>query len=321
MSSDLPARMLQLIGLLQTRRVWSGSELTERLGVTGRTVRRDIERLRRLGYPVEGSVGQGGGYQLTSGAVMPPLLLDGDEAVAIAAALIVAATSVAGMEETALRALAKLQHMLPARHRERVDAVQETTVAAPTRLGPPVDAGALALLACACRDNEIVTFAYRARTASISSRRVEPHSLVTLYGRWYLVAYDLERDDWRTFRLDRLSETMATGHHVPRRAGPAHDIAEYVAASVAGAPYRYEVRVTVHAPARKLKAKNQVLPQRIQPCGENTCTVNVSDDSLDHIANHLVALSADFTIGRGPPELAAHLNEVAHRLTRAAQSR
>jgi predicted DNA-binding transcriptional regulator YafY len=318
MPSDLPSRMLRLLALLQSHREWSGAELATRLGVTDRTVRRDIERLRELGYRVEGSVGQGGGYRLATGAKIPPLLLDDEEAVAIAVGLISAASGVAGIQETALRALAKLQLVLPARVRERIAAVQQATVLMTLRDGPQVDVQTLAVLAAACRNSEIVTFAYRSRAGKRTSRRVEPHSLVSAFGRWFLIAFDTEHDDWRSFRLDRLTEPNVTGRRVPQRRLPAADPAAYLAQALATAPHRYNVRATVHAPADVVAARTGALPGRIESVDEQTCTVNVSDDSLDYIAHHLVDLDADFTINDGHPELRARLRELAERLYRAA---
>ncbi|MCC3771282.1 YafY family protein, partial [Streptomyces sp. UNOC14_S4] len=196
MTTDMPARMLRLLALLQTRREWPGMELADRLGVTTRTLRRDIERLRELGYPVDGTTGRAGGYRLAAGTAMPPLLLDDDEAIAIAVALRTATTNISGIEETALRALAKLEQVLPARLRTQVAALQHATTA-PVTYGSatrtPVDPATLALLANACRDHEIVTFDYTTRHGTPSSRRTEPHSLVPAAGRWYLIAYDTHK--------------------------------------------------------------------------------------------------------------------------------
>ncbi|WP_370417696.1 helix-turn-helix transcriptional regulator [Streptomyces sp. QH1-20] len=322
MTTDMPARMLRLLSLLQTRREWSGHELAERLGVTGRTVRRDIDRLRALGYPVEATTGHAGGYRLASGTAMPPLLLDDDEAVAVAVALRTAAGGLGGIEETALRALVKLEQVLPARLRGQVGALQEatSTIAWESR-GPRVDAATLTVLAAACRDHEIVTFDYTTRDGTPARRRVEPHSLVASGGLWYLLAYDTDRDDWRIYRLDRLTQPSPTGRRVPPRAlpDPGPDPAAYVAAKIATAPVRYRAVAIVHASADSIRARTWALADRIRPLDENTCTVDCSADTLPRIAQTLAALDADYTLDADPAVL-THLRTTARRTLHAAGS-
>src|SRR3954466_15606243 len=212
MSETTSSRLLTLLSLLQARRDWPGTELADRLEVSGRTIRRDIERLRDLGYPVESMTGPAGGYQLRAGAAMPPLLLDDDEAIAIAVGLRTAAgASVAGIEETAVRALVKLEQVLPAHLRRRVQALQSTTTTLTFGGGPQVDPQCLSVIAAACRDHERIRFGYRARDGSEPRRGVEPHALVNAGRRWYLVAFDPARTGWRTFRLDRVVRPAATG--------------------------------------------------------------------------------------------------------------
>src|SRR5690349_2390547 len=223
--SETSSRLLEMLSLLQGRRDWPGSELAERLEVSGRTIRRDIERLRGLGYPVESLTGPAGGYRLRAGTAMPPLLLDDDEAIAIAVGLRTAArASVAGIEETAVRALVKLEQVLPAHLRRRVGALGAATVTLPAS-GPTVELRHLTLIAAACRDSERLRFRYRRRDGTASRREVEPHSLVNHGRRWYLVAWDPGRGDWRTFRLDRLSRPAATGVRFALRGLPARDAA------------------------------------------------------------------------------------------------
>src|ERR687887_2848173 len=218
---ETSARLLRLLSLLQAHREWSGADLADRLGVTPRTVRRDVDRLRELGYPVNASPGTGGGYRLGAGAELPPLLLDDDEAVAVAIGLRTAAGgSVAGIEETSVRALAKLEQVLPAHLRRRVNALQAFTVPAPGT-GPTVDAGVLATIASACRDHEGLRFAYQSHDGSSTRRRVEPHRLVHLGWRWYLLAFDLDRDEWRTFRVDRIGRPLSAGARFTPRKLPA----------------------------------------------------------------------------------------------------
>ncbi|MFD2122830.1 helix-turn-helix transcriptional regulator [Streptomyces cirratus] len=227
--NDTPGRLLTLLSsLLQTPREWPGSELAERLGVSARTIRRDIERLRELGYPVEATLGAEGGYRLVAGAAMPPLLLDDEEAVAIAVGLRAGAGhAIEGVDEASVRALAKLEQVLPARLRRRVGALQSATVAVARGDGASVDPRTLTTMAAAVAGPERLRFAYRARDGAESRRLVEPYRLVSTGSRWYLVAYDLERDDWRTFRVDRVSEPFATGARFAARPLPV-DAAEFV---------------------------------------------------------------------------------------------
>src|SRR6185503_2979066 len=221
-------RLLQLLSLLQARRDWTGAELAERLGVAGRTIRRDVDRLRELGYPVDSLTGPAGGYRLRAGTAIPPLLLDNEEAIAIAVGLRTAArASVTGIEETAVRALVKLEQVLPAHLRRRVRALGSATVAPPMP-GPTVDPQHLTVIAAACRDSECLRFAYKARDETETRRDVEPHSVVNAGRRWYLVAWDRGRDDWRTFRVDRIAKPASTGVRYTPRTLPAPDAAAYV---------------------------------------------------------------------------------------------
>ena len=320
MSSDTLGRLLRLLALLQARREWSGTDLAGQLGVTGRTVRRDIDRLRELGYPVAATAGQTGGYRLARGGKLPPLLLDDDEAVTIAAALTAAAAGLtATAQDTAVRALAKLAPALPARLREHLAAMRAATV--PLNYGAGgtwTDPVVLAALAAACRDREIIGFRYRSRHGTTSDRRVEPHHLVAAHGRWYLIAHDTHADGWRTFRADRISDLSHTRHRFTGRALPAADPAAFLAHQLATAPYRYSASVTVQAPARSVLARTGALPGRVEPIDEHTCTVHVSDDSVDRMTQHLVALGADFTIHTAPADLRRRLRDLAERLTRAA---
>ncbi|MEW2576430.1 helix-turn-helix transcriptional regulator [Streptomyces syringium] len=319
MTQDMPARMLRLLSLLQTRREWSGTELAERLGVTGRTVRRDIDRLRGLGYPIEGTTGHAGGYRLAAGTNLPPLLLDDEEAVAIAVALRTATSGVSGIEETAVRALAKLEQVLPARLRHQVAALHAATT--PLAWGSRLQADPMALvtLAAACRDHEIVTFGYETRGGATGHRRAEPHGLVAAGDRWYLVAYDTDREDWRTFRVDRLTDPVPTGHRVTPRDLPAPDAATYVATTIATAPARHTVRATVPADAETIRAHTGALPDRVHPHDDGTCTVDLAGQDPLHIATQLLALGPA-TAFHGSPELAVPLRESAEHLLRVARA-
>ncbi|MBP2055337.1 putative DNA-binding transcriptional regulator YafY [Streptomyces griseochromogenes] len=271
MTSDMTARMLRLLSLLQTRREWSGADLAERLSVTVRTVRRDIDRLRNLGYPVDSARGHAGGYRLASGTDLPPLLLDDGEAVAITVALRTAAGGLTGIEETALRALAKLEQVLPRRLRGQVNALQTTAsgIAWETR-GPRADPALLAALAVACRDSEIVTFDYTARHGTTTARRAEPCHLVDSGGLWYLLAHDTDKDDWRLFRLDRMTDVAPTGRRVPPRPVPGGDPAAFAAGRLSAAPTRYRAIATVHAAADHVRARNRGLATRLRPLDERT---------------------------------------------------
>src|SRR3954463_14590709 len=247
------SRLLTLLSLLQGRRDWPGGELAERLEVSGRTVRRDIERLRGLGYPVESLTGPAGGHRLGAGAGMPPLLLDDDEAIAIAVGLRTAArASVTGIEETAVRALVKLEQVLPAHLRRRVAALGAATITLPVS-GPTVDAQHLTVIATACRDSECLRFGYRSRDGTESRREVEPHSLVNRGRRWYLVAWDRGRGDWRTFRVDRLTRPAAAGRRFAARELPERDAAAYVRKSIREKPNRFDAIVTLHPPAGEVQ--------------------------------------------------------------------
>ena len=307
---------MKLLSLLQTRRDWPGGELAQRLGVSGRTVRRDVERLRELGYPVDAVTGPTGGYRLHAGTAMPPLLLDDDEAVAIAVGLRTAAgASVAGIEETSIRALVKLEQVLPSHLRRRVNALGSVLATLPAS-GPMVDPEALTTIASACRDRERLRFAYRGRDATESRRCVEPHTLVNLGRRWYLVAWDCDREDWRTFRVDRLTGLSPAGSRFEPRALPNDDPAAFVAANLSGAPSRYQARVTLHAPAEQVTERPLFMGSTVEAIDDRTCELRTSDDSLDWLAVRVAMLGVDFEVHE-PPELVARVRELAARLERA----
>jgi predicted DNA-binding transcriptional regulator YafY len=311
------SRLLELLSLLQARRDWPGTELAERLEVSGRTIRRDVERLRQLGYPVESLTGPAGGYRLRAGSAMPPLLLDDEEAVAIAVGLRTATrASVTGIEETAVRALVKLEQVLPAHLRRRVGALGSATITLPVD-GPTVDPQHLTVIAAACRDSERLRFGYRSRDGTDSRREVEPRSLVNVGRRWYLVAWDRRREDWRTFRIDRLTRPASTGvRFMPRRL-PAKDAAAYVQQSIAGAPNRFEARVTLHAAAEEITNRVPASWGAIEPVGPHACEYRTGDDDLRWLALRIAMLDVDFEVHE-PPELIEHLEALARRLSRAA---
>jgi len=310
------ARLLRLLSLLQTHRDWTGAELAARLGVTTRTVRRDVEKLRDLGYPVHAAVGVAGGYRLGAGAALPPLLLDDEEAVAVAVGLRTAAGgSVAGIAESSVRALAKLEQVLPSRLRHRVKALHSVTVPLIAG-GPTVDAETLTALAAACRDHQRLRFDYRDHDGSASVRTTEPHRLVHTGRRWYLIAYDLDRQDWRTFRVDRLEPRTPTGpRFVPR--DPPEDAAAYVSQAVTAAPYRYQARFLMHAPIEVVADESSPTTVRLEPVDEHSCILYTGSNSLEHLALYIGLKGVDFDV-LDPPELVAHVRAIAKRFAAAA---
>jgi predicted DNA-binding transcriptional regulator YafY len=313
---ETSARLLRLLSLLQARRDWTGAALAERLEVSERTVRRDVERLRDLGYPVHATRGTDGGYRLDAGTAMPPLLLDDEEAVAVAVGLRTAAGIIAGIEETSVRALAKLEQVLPVRLRHRVNALQTYTEPVPAdRPAPAVDPRVLTLLAAACRDQERLRFDYLGHDGSPGVRAVEPHRLVSWGRRWYLVAWDLDRQDWRTFRVDRIEEPTPLAARFAPRALPAADPAAFVEQRFAALPSRYEARITLHAPAESIR----VAPPwgTVTPIDEQTCEYRTGDDDLGWLATRVAMLGVDFEVHE-PPELIEQLRVLARRLDRAA---
>jgi predicted DNA-binding transcriptional regulator YafY len=307
--------MLRLLSLLQTHRYWPGTELSEKLEVSARTLRRDIDRLRDLGYQVDAVRGVAGGYQLRAGGSLPPLLLDDDEAVAIAVGLRTAAAgAVQGLEETSVHALTKILNLMPPRLRRRMDALQSYTVPAPMR-GPSIDATALTTLAQGCRDDEEVRFAYTARSGEETQRRVEPHRLVSLGRRWYLVGYDRDRMDWRSFRVDRMSAPELTGARFRQRELPAADALEYVQGGIASMPMRYAVRVRFDAPVETIRAATGHWAT-VEPSGEGSVMV-MNSDSLDWPLMMIAGIDAAFTVEE-PAELRELVTATAARLAASA---
>ncbi|MCW2653864.1 MAG: putative transcriptional regulator [Mycobacterium sp.] len=318
--SETTGRVLQLLGLLQSRRVWSGDELADRLGVTTRSVRRDVERLRELGYPVHASKGHGGGYQLGAGAALPPLLLDPDEAVAVAVCLRLAAGgSIAGVAESALRALTKLDQVLPARLRSQVSAVHDTTVTLTAdSVDSPVEPDVLMTLARACRDREHVTAGYVDRGGAVTHRRLEPYHLVTTGRRWYLLAFDRDREDWRSLRLDRMDEVRALG--TTFRPRPTPDPAAYVRRSISVSPYRHVARVRYFAPYEVVAQTFSPNSVTIERDGPNACVVTAGADDPERMALYLAMPGCDFEVLE-PAGVAEAARAVAARLGRAGQPR
>ncbi|WP_437045129.1 helix-turn-helix transcriptional regulator [Streptomyces sp. enrichment culture] len=322
MTTDTPARLLTLLSLLQTPREWPGGELAERLEVSRRTVRRDIGRLRELGYPVQATKGADGGYRLVAGKAMPPLVLDDEEAVAIAVGLRAGAGhAVEGVDEASVRALAKLEQVLPSRLRHRVATLQAAVTPLTHGDGPGIAPETLTVMASAVAGRERLRFAYRAGDGTGSRRLTEPYRLVSTGRQWYLVAYDVDRADWRTFRVDRVSEPFATGARFAPRELPTGSAAEYLRQSMRRRNDSYEVVVAFDAPARTVAAR---LPGRLGPLEAvdgGSCVLRATvSDSPEWMAIRLAMLGLDFRV-REPEELVRCVSELGGRLVRAAAGR
>ena len=313
--AETTGRVLHLLGLLQQRPVWTGPELAQRLGVTTRSVRRDIERLRALGYPVQATQGVGGGYQLGRGRGLPPLLLDDAEAVAVAVSLRLAAGgTVSGASEAALRTLAKLDQVMPPKLRSEVRAIHAATQTLDYGQAT-VDGEVLLRLARAVRDTVRVRFAYESRDQTATQRTAEPVGLVATGRRWYLMAFDVDRDDWRTFRLDRMAEVEATTWRFAARAHD--DPATFVQRGVASAAYRFSARVLVHAPLQQVAERTSVRSVMLTEVDAGTTLLEAGSESLHGLAFHLAMLGWEIEV-QEPAELRAVLAELGGRALRAA---
>jgi predicted DNA-binding transcriptional regulator YafY len=314
------ARMLRLLSLLQTHRYWPGGELADRLEVSPRTLRRDVDRLRELGYVVDAVRGVAGGYQLRAGGQLPPLLLEDEEAVAVAVSLqSSAAGGTPGMEETAVQALSKVIALMPPRLRRQMDALRSQTERLPWSGGPALDPALLSTLAQACRDSEPIHFTYTAaprdgRAAEPTDRWVEPHRMVSMGRRWYLVAYDRDRQDWRSFRVDRITEPRTSGHTFRPRELPAVDALSFVQAGIRRMPQRYAVRVVLDADAGEVEALVGRWGRVVTDDGHAVLEMNV--DSLDWPMFVLATVAADFTV-ESPPELVEAVSRAAERFGRS----
>jgi predicted DNA-binding transcriptional regulator YafY len=310
------ARLLRLLWLLQSRRYWSGAELSERVAVDARTLRRDIGRLRELGYAVEASPGLGGGYQLKAGSSLPPVLLDDEEAVTVAVAVRAAASSVGKMEEAALRLLAKLDQLLPVRVRKRASALHSVTISlAPPESAPSIDV--LTQIACACRDHLKLRINYRDRAGNVTARAIEPMRLVHTGRLWYLVAWDAQRKDWRTFRMDRVQRLTSTGPQFTPRLFPG-DIAAYVSRSISQVPYRYRMRIRLKGPVTELAKRIPSWCGVLEALDEESCALSTGADSIEALAAQAVLTGADFDILEAP-ESFVELRAIAVRLERATR--
>ncbi|GAB2597604.1 helix-turn-helix transcriptional regulator [Kribbella endophytica] len=305
---ETSARLLKLLSLLQTPRDWSGTTLADELGVGVRTVRRDVDKLRNLGYPVEAVPGVAG-YRLGAGASLPPLLLDDEEAVAVAIGLRgSAAGGVAGLEESSVRALTKLEQVLPSRLRQRVRLLQ--SVAVPAAQGAVVDPEVLLAVAALCRDHQRLRFDYQSHDGTASVRTTEPHRLVHTGRRWYLTAWDLDRSDWRTYRLDRMVLRIPVGPRFTPREVPEDS------QDIASGGYKYQAVFRVHASAFEVGDRLAPSVASVEAVDDATCLVRTGSNSLDELVLYMGLLGFGFEVV-SPPEVAAHARTVAARLAGA----
>lgn len=316
---ETSARLLRLLSLLQAQRFWSGAELAERLEVTDRTLRRDVDRLRSLGYPVEATPGVAGGYQLGAGASLPPLLLEDDEALAISIGLRTATHRVSDIEDAALRALVKLERVLPPRLRRRADALRASIVQLGTS-GPRVDSDVLTALARARQERVSVSFDYVARGKEATLRTVEPAGLVHTGYRWYLVAWDIDKSGWRTFRVDRIGGAVELGPRVVPRSPPEDgDLKKYVSRSVSTDVYSHQAKVLFHAPIAQVAERISPAAGVLEPVSDESCRLLTGAHSWYLLAVHLALVGVDFSV-EDPPELVAYLRSIHARLGRALGS-
>jgi predicted DNA-binding transcriptional regulator YafY len=313
MPETTASRLLRLLPLLTARPEWRGEELARALGVTTRTVRRDVDRLRELGYPVVATSGKHGGYALRPGNGLPPLLLDDDSAVAVAIGLRMVAAR--GLADAAARAAAALDQVLPARLRRRVEAVFETTVPLPA---PDISHKKLAYVAQLCQSGERLRFVYRDSSGNQTRRHVEPYRMVTTNSRWYLVAHDLGKGEWRSFRVDRIEEPQGTG--VRSRPADPPDAARFVSEGISVAPYAWQARVLLDASAEEAAAKVPATVAVIEAVDQDHCLLISGSEQLDSIAMHLASLGIPFT-PLAPPELRVRCAVLAARLQAAATTK
>ncbi|UOQ90173.1 YafY family transcriptional regulator [Agromyces endophyticus] len=311
-------RVLQVLALLRQRQDWTATELAERLAVSTRTIRSDIGRLRQLGYVIDATSGRAGGYRLDRATDLPPLMLDDDEGIAVAIALHqVTSNAVAGIEASAARSLAKLEHVLPHQLAEQVSAMAAATAPQARDTGPSVEAPMLAAIAGAVQRTEWLRFEYTPFQGEASLRRVEPYRLVSWGRRWYLVAFDLERDDWRSFRVDRMALRPPTRRRFNPRGLPADDVAGYVLRGVASAGWRFRARVVVHAPASVVAEKIDPSVGLVETIDDERCVLVTGADHPMTVAVYLALLDEDFTVD-GPPELTEAIQVLARRYATAS---
>ncbi len=314
---ETSSRLLELLSLFQAQRYWSGASLCERLAVTPRTLRRDVDRLRRLGYPVDSTSGAAGGYRLGSGSTLPPLLLDDEEAIAVTVGLRTAASgTVAGIEEASVRALAKVQQVLPLRLQKRVRALQAFILPL-NHAGAVVDTDVLSAIANACRDELCVRFRYRSKDGTASDRHAEPHRLVHTGRRWYLAAWDRDREDWRTFRVDRIEKRIGVAARFTPRTAPDGDFAAYVRRSVSYTPCPHRAKVHLYASVERAAKRIPACAGTLEGAGPDRCILLTVASSLDTLSVYLALVDFDFEVEE-PAELVERVRLLADRFARAA---
>jgi predicted DNA-binding transcriptional regulator YafY len=310
-------RLLRLLTLLQSRSSWGGAELAERLEVTPRTLRRDVDRLRNLGYPIEGAAGVAGGYVLGPGASLPPLSLDEDEATAVFVGLHAAAgTAVSGAGTAAMRALAKLERVLPTRLRKRLRTLQGALIDVGVR-SRPLSLSSVSALASACSERLVTRITYTGRDGTTTDRVVEPFRLVRVGSLWYLLAWDPSKDDWRTFRLDRMARVEAGGERFRARPPPDDDLASYVTRSISASPHAHRAKVLLYAAIEQVRPRIGAFDGLFERASEDTCTMELGAPTLDVLVARILWLGVDFEILAASDELRRHLPRIAKRLARA----
>ncbi|QLY28458.1 WYL domain-containing protein [Nocardia huaxiensis] len=312
---ETSARLLRLLSLLQTHRDWSGGELADRLGVSTRTVRRDVDRLRELGYPVDAVQGTAG-YRLAAGATLPPLLLDDEEALAVAVGLrTTTGGTVTGIEEASLRALAKLEQVLPSRLRHRLQALQRAMVRVEPN-APRIDPEVLIALSDACHRRERLRFDYTNHAGRQSRREVEPQAVVNFSRHWYLVAWDPAAADWRSYRVDRLHPRIPTGPRFPPREPPDGDVVTYLSNRLSTDAWPYRATVTLHRSAAELAERIWSGMGVLEAVDEHSCLLHVGADSPWALSWMITSIDTDFTVTE-PPELVAEIENLARRCAQA----
>lgn len=303
------ARLLRLASMLQSRRHWPGAALAQELGVDARTVRRDVDRLRELGYPVDASSGVGGGYSLGRGAALPPLVLDDDEAVALAIALRAASANVGGIEATSLRLMAKLDQLLPTRLQRRASTLHALTLTLAVRLGPPlVDASVLSALATACRDCQCLRFSYCNRSGETTQRHVQPQRLANHGRRWYLIAWDTDRGDWRSFRVDRMEGPPTVGDVFAPRSMPP-DIAARLERGIAYAPFACRITLRLQGSVTELRAAVPIWCGVLEPETDTHSLLRVGADTPEGLLAQVLMIGREVELVDGE-EMAPALQRV-----------
>lgn len=312
---ETSARLLRLLSLLQTHRDWSGTDLAERLGVSGRTVRRDVDRLRELGYPVDAVQGTAG-YRLAAGSTLPPLLLDDEEALAIAVGLrTTTGGSVTGIEEASLRALTKLEQVMPARLRHRLQSLQRTVVRVQTP-ATRVEPDTLIALSDACHRRERLRFDYTNHSGGQSIKEVEPQAVVNFNRHWYLVAWEVTHQDWRTYRIDRLRPRIPTGPRFPPREPPEGDVVTFLSKRLSSASWPFRATVTLHRSATELADRIWAGMGVLEPIDDHSCLLHVGADSPWALSWMITSIDTDFTVTE-PPELVEQIENLARRCASA----